>query len=180
MSRIFRLSFGDKLDSSSIEHIIQKDYYYNSTGTKCYLPYSTVNLTEFMFNLIEPTLEWKGAYYMSGTSSAPHSLTLSKHISEYHLGIFIALSYYNSGGKDDNFKYYFIPKFHNPTGSITLFSGGTEGLANFKFIYFEEVTVNGKTVTKLKGWPDNSTNPKSGQLGNYKNNQCVFRAIYGI
>ena len=180
MSRIFRLSSSNKIDSSSVEHIIEKDYYYDSNGTKRTLPYSSVNLADFLFNLIEPTLEWKGAYYMSGSSSAPHTLTLSKHISEYHLGIFIALSYYNSGGQNSNFKYYFIPKFHNPTGSITLFSGGTEGMANYKFIYFQEVTVNGKLVTRLSGWPDNSTNPKSGQLGNYKNNQCVFRAIYGI
>lgn len=180
MSRIFRLPNNDKLSSESVNYTLSKSSYYDSNGTSRTFPFSNCDLKDAMCKLLEPYKEKSCVWYMNGTSQ---TVTLEKHISEYLFGIWLAFSYYNpsnSTAGNNNWRYYFIPKWHSPTGSITVFGGGTEGMSSFKFLYFGETTVNGKKVTTIYGVSNNGGSSVSGQVGTYLNNKMVLRGVYTL
>ena len=180
MSRIFRLANEDKLSSESVNYTLSKSSYWDSNGTSRNFPFSSCDLKDAMCKLLEPYKEKAVVWYMQDSGQ---TITLEKHISEYLFGIWLAFSYYNpSTGKagNSNWRYYFIPKWHSPTGTITVFGGGTEGMANFKYLYFGETTVNGKKVTTIYGTANNSSSSLSGQLGTYNNNKMVLRGVYTL
>lgn len=118
-------------------------------------------------NILKQKVLWEDASYMQGNQQA----VLSHKVSEQTHGIILVFSGYSNGeGRNWNWTSQFISKkeVELTEGAGHLFlSGGTQGVASFKYIYIYDDRLEGNDANTL-------------QNGNYDNKACVLRYVIGV
>lgn len=118
-------------------------------------------------NILKQKVLWEDASYMQGNQKA----ILSEKVSEQIHGIILVFSGYSDGSpRNWNWTSQFISKkeVELTEGAGHLFlSGGTQGVASFKYIYIYDDRLEGNDANTL-------------QNGNYDNKACVLRYVIGV
>lgn len=116
---------------------------------------------------------WSGdPVYMNASQTA----NLSENVSDQNTGIILVWSAYESGVKDYNFFYQFIPKSHveshNGKGVNTgIIATETFGTIGSKYVYVHDDRITGNDYNDDSGTRNGIT---------FKNNYWVLRQVLGV
>ena len=171
--------------NSSNEMVFGYGSYSNSDGTVNYdgntvglrskgainITSPTAGLTARAYGVNKVLWSHSNGYYMTDSQSC----SLSEKISAQPHGIILAVSYYDSGGKNYDWNYAFVPKAHvanhSATGISFFITTGSLGAVANKYLYISDTSITGY-----------ANNDDSGTVCdiNYYNAKFVLRYVIGV